>query len=101
MAGEPPDAQVPCGGQSIASRIRRCHARGSLAEHGPVQQISWLRLMPPTELLAEYYFRMDGEGGNAVDWGVLLFQALGGGMLHFFWTLEFEAVQKGEMLPVF
>ena len=22
-------------------------------------------------------------------------------MLHFFWTLEFEAVQKGEMLPVF
>ena len=35
------------------------------------------------------------------DWGVLLFQALGGGMLHFFWTLEFEAVEKGEMLPVF
>ena len=22
-------------------------------------------------------------------------------MLHFFWTLEFEAVEKGEMLPVF
>ena len=25
----------------------------------PNFQISWLRLMPPTELLAEYYFRMD------------------------------------------
>ena len=35
------------------------------------------------------------------DLGVLLFQALGRGMLHFFWTLEFEAVQKEEMLPVF
>ena len=35
------------------------------------------------------------------DSGVLLFQALGGGMLPFLWTLEFEAVEKGEMLPVF
>ena len=35
------------------------------------------------------------------DWRVLLFQALGGGMLPFLWTLEFEAVEKGEMLPVF
>ena len=35
------------------------------------------------------------------DWGVLLFQALGGGMLPFLWTLGFEAVEKGEMLPVF
>ena len=35
------------------------------------------------------------------DVGVLLFQALGGGMLHLFRTLEFEAVDKGEMLPGF
>ena len=35
------------------------------------------------------------------DLGVLLFQALGGGMLPFFWTLELEAVEKGEMLHVF
>ena len=35
------------------------------------------------------------------DLEVLVFQALGRGMLPFFWTLEFEAVEKGEMLPVF